>query len=187
MMRTDVEPKQDTVTLVKLRNTFAQILPLADDLADALGILLLVSCGIIIWIFIYLFHLQGLTIIWAMGLSAIALIPVLILWHFWNALESLQNIPEVAVELIEDVSEDVSQSWHAVNTGKKSALNFFGQVRKLFEIRSLIDSAGDIMKEYFNILPLINPFYLLFAVLSFASLLFFIFVTGLILVLISIF
>ena len=84
------------------------------------------------------------------------------------------------------VTEDVSQSWHAVNTGKKSALNFFGQVRKLFEIRSLLDSASDVMKEYFNIIPLINPFYLLFAVLSFASL-FFIFVTGLILALISIF
>ena len=185
-MNSEIKPEQDDASLVKSRNTFEQILPLADDLADALGVLLLVSCGIIIWIFFYLFHLQGMAIIWAMGLSAIALIPVLILWRFWNALESLQNIPEAAVELIDDVTEDVSQSWHAVNTGKKSALNFFGQVRKLFEIRSLLDSAGDIMKEYFNIIPLINPFYLLFAVLSFASL-FFIFVTGLILVLISIF
>ncbi len=185
-MTTDAEPKQSDDSSLYLRNTFEQLLPLVDDLADALGLLILISITIIAWIFVYLFHIQGIAIIWAAGLSFFALIPVLILCRFWYALESLQNIPEIAEELIDDVSEDVSQGWHAAKSGKKSALNIFGQIKKLFEIRTLINSAGEIMQDYFNISPLINPFYLFFSVLSFTSL-FFIFVTGLILAFISIF
>jgi membrane associated rhomboid family serine protease len=116
-MNSDIKPEQDDASFVKLRNTFEQLLPLADDLADALGVLLLIASGVIIWIFFYLFYLQGIAVLWALGLTAIALIPVLILWRFWNALESLQNIPDVAEELIDDVTEDVSQSWHAIKTG----------------------------------------------------------------------
>ncbi|NOR81640.1 MAG: hypothetical protein GQ529_12555, partial [Methyloprofundus sp.] len=81
-------------------------------------------------------------------------------------------------------SEDAAQSWHAVKSGKKGALNFFGQARKLFEIRTLLNSADDIVGQYFSIGPLVNPLYLFLSALSFLSL-FFLFLLGLILGILS--
>jgi len=141
-------------------------LPLADDLADGLGILLIISLCMVSWVFFYLFQLQHFSLMMSIGLCGLALIPILILGRFWFALENLKDIPKIAEALIDDVTEDAAQSWHAVKSGKKGALNFFGQAKKLFEIRSIINSADDIIAQYFSIGPLVNPFYLFFGVLS---------------------
>ena len=164
----------------KLKDEFQKILPLVDDLADGLGILLLFSTAISIWVFIYCFQVHHFSLILSLALSGLTLLPILILSRIWVALESLKDIPAVANELIEDVSEDAAQSWHAVTSGKKNALNFFGQARKLFEIRTLLNSADDIIKQYFSIGPLVNPFYLFLSAISFVGL-FFLFVLGVIL------
>lgn len=169
----------DKGTLNKLKSAFQKILPLVDDLADALGVLLLISVVMIAWIFCYLFLLKKFSIILSIGVSVISIIPVLILLRFWFALENLKEIPEVAAQIM-DVKGDVSKDWHSVKSGKKGALNFFGQAKKLFEIRSILSSAGDIMGQYFSIGPLINPFYLFLGGLSFVGL-FFVFATGVIL------
>ena len=44
--------------LNNLKQSFQRLLPLVDDLADALGVLLLISLLVIGWIFFYLFQLQ---------------------------------------------------------------------------------------------------------------------------------
>jgi hypothetical protein len=175
----------DTSTLNKLKESFQRLLPLVDDLADGLGVLLLFSLALTLWIFVYLFYLQHFSITMSLGMSGIALFPILILSRFWFALENLKDIPKIAEAVIDDVTEDAAQSWHAVKSGKKGALNFFGQAKKLFEIRSILNSADDIIEQYFSIGPLVNPFYLFFGVLSFIAL-FFLFVTGIILGVLSI-
>lgn len=167
----------ETSTLSKLKHTFQQLLPLVDDLADALGVLILISAGIIGWVFYYLFQIHHFSLAISLGVSALSLLPILVLSRFWFALESLKDIPTVAEEMIDDVTDDVAQSWHAVKSGKKGALNFFGQAKKLFEIRSILNSADDIIGQYFSIGPLVNPFYLFLGVLSLFSL-FFLFMAG---------
>ncbi len=164
-------------TIDKLKESFQRLLPLVDDLADGLGVLLLISLAITIWIFVYLFYLQHFSLTISLGGSGLALIPILILSRFWFALESLKDIPKIAEEMIDDVTEDAAQSWHAVKSGKKGALNFLGQAKKLFEIRSILNSADDIIGQYFSIGPLVNPFYLFFGVLSLLGL-FVLFLTG---------
>ena len=176
-----VEPS----TINKLKESFQRLLPLVDDLADGLGVLLLISLAITIWIFVYLFHLQHFSLMMSLGISGLAVVPILILSRFWFALESLKDIPKIAEEIIDDVTEDAAQSWHAVKSGKKSALNFFGQAKKLFEIRSILNSADDIIGQYFSIGPLVNPFYLFFGVLSLFGL-FILFITGGVLALLSV-
>ncbi len=167
----------ETSSYNKLKEAFQKILPLVDDLADGLGILLLISTATSIWVFIYCFQLQHFALMLSLAISGLTLLPILILSRIWFALENLKNIPNVAEELIDDVSEDAAQSWHAVKSGKKGALNFFGQARKLFEIRSLLNSADDIIGQYFSIGPLVNPFFLFLSALSFIGL-FFLFVLG---------
>ena len=170
----------ETSSYDKLKDSFQKILPLVDDLADGLGVVLLISTAISIWIYIYCFQLHHFSLILSLTISGLTLLPVLILSRIWVALESLKDIPIVAEEIIDDVSEDAAQSWHAVKSGKKGALNFFGQARKLFEIRSLLNSADDIIGQYFSIGPLVNPFFLFLSALSFVGL-FFLFVLGAIL------
>lgn len=171
-------------TLSKLKQSFQRLLPLVDDLADALGMLLLISLIVVIWIFVYLFYLQHFSLFISISVSGLSILPVLILSRFWFSLENLKDIPKIAEEMIDDVTGDVAQSWHAAKSGKKSALNFFGQVKKLFEIRSILNSADDIIGQYFSIGPLVNPFYLFLGVLSFIGL-FFVFLAGLVMMILS--
>jgi hypothetical protein len=167
----------DESAVSKLKKSFQRLLPLVDDLADALGVLLLISLSVAIWIFIYAFHLQKFSLIITISVSVLTLLPILILLRFWFALENLKDIPKIAEEMIDDVTDDVAQSWHAAKSGKKGALNFFGQAKKLFEIRAILNSADDIIGQYFSIGPLVNPFYLFLGVLSFIGL-FFLFMVG---------
>lgn len=172
----------DKTTLNKL---FQRLLPLVDDLADGLGVLLLISIAMTLWFFVYLFHLQQASLTFSLGVCGVALLPTLMLSRFWFALENLKDIPNIAEELIDDVTEDIAQSWHAVKSGKKGALNIWGQAKKLFEIRSILNSADDVFEQYFSIAPLINPFYYFLGILSLIAL-FFLFITGILLGIISI-
>ncbi|BCG63051.1 MAG: hypothetical protein methR_P0740 [Methyloprofundus sp.] len=174
-----------TVSYSKLTGSFQKILPLVDDLADALGVILIVALALSLWIFIYCFQLQQLSLIISLMLSGLTLLPSLVLSRIWYALESLKDIPKVAEEIIDDVTDETAQSWHATKSGKKGALNFFRQVKKLFEIRTLLNSADDIMGQYFSIGPLVNPFYLFLSALSFLGL-FFLVVTSVILALLTV-
>jgi hypothetical protein len=168
---------EEASTLSRLKQSFQLLLPLVDDLADALGLLLMISLAVIIWVFIYLFHLHHFSLSMSLGVSFLSLLPLFILSRFWFALENLKDIPKIAEEMINDVTEDVAQSWHAAKSGKKGALNFFGQAKKLFQIRSILTSADDIIGQYFSISPLVNPLYYFFGILSFIAL-FFLFITG---------
>ena len=161
---------KETSSNSKLVDAFQKILPLVDDLADGLGVLLLISIAICLWIFIYCFQLQHFSLIVCLTISGLTMLPILILSRIWFALESLKDIPKVAEELIDDVSDDAAQSWHALKSGKKGALNFWGQAKKMFEIRSILNSADDIIGQYFSIGPLVNPFYLFLSALSFVGL-----------------
>ncbi|MFW5443165.1 MAG: hypothetical protein ACKE51_02510 [Methylococcaceae bacterium] len=170
----------DASTLTKLRELFQKLLPLVDDLADGLGVLLLLSLVLTLWIFVYLFYLHHFSLLISLGFTAIVLLPILVLSRFWFALENLKDIPKIAEELIDDVTEDIAQSWHAVKSGKKGALNFVGQAKKLFEVRSILNSADDIFEHYFSVGPLVNPFYYFLGIISLIAL-FFLFIVGFIL------
>lgn len=165
-------------SLKKIHHIIQKILPLVDDVADALGLFLLLSLIVIGWIFAYLFYLNDYSLTLALSISGCALIPCLILARIWFALENLKDIPNIVGELSEDVSESATESWQAVKSGKKNTLNIIGQARKLFQIRTLLRSGNEIFSQYFSIGPLINPFYLFFGVISLISLFFLLIVGG---------
>ncbi len=175
-----------TVNESKLKEAFEKILPLVDDLADGLRLVLLISVILSLWVFIYCFQLHQLSLISSLVISGLTLIPSFILSRIWYALESLKDIPKVAEETIDDVTDEVAQSWHLARSSKKGALNFFGQAKKLFEIRTLLNSADDIIGQYFSIGPLVSPPFLFLSALSFLGL-FFLFIVAAILGLLTVF
>ena len=170
----------------RLLTMFQNLLPLVDDVADKLGGLLIISFATLAWIFYSLYYLQDFSLKTALIGCIIAALPWILLLRFWFALTSLQDIPKVAEQLIDDVSEDAGQAWHAVKSGKKGALNIVGQAKKLLQIRSLLNNADDILEQYFNIGILINPISLTFAIIALISL-FVLFVLGTILALLALF
>ncbi|HFD13131.1 MAG TPA: hypothetical protein ENJ32_11790 [Crenotrichaceae bacterium] len=169
--------QSDPSTLAKLKDIIHKILPLVDDVADALGVFLLVSLLMTGWIFTYLLYFQHISFAISLSIAGCALLPWLILLRIWFALENLKQVPENLSELVDDVSDSTSQSVRAIKSGKKGFINVVGQARKLFQIRSLLKSGREVIEQYFSIGPLINPFYLLFAVISLISL-FVVIITG---------
>lgn len=163
---------------------FAKLVPLVDSMAGKLGLLLLVSLLVLVWIFVYLVYFYKASLVWSILISGLTALPMLIILRFWMAFKSLKDMPNIAREIAEDVSDDVVNTWKAVNADKKGAFNLVGQIRNLFEVKSLISSAGDIFEQYFNISILLNPFSLILGVVSLIGLAV-VFITGLTLAIIS--
>ena len=145
---------------------FAKLVPLVDSMADKLGLLLLLSLLVVVWIFVYLVYFFEASLVWSVLISSLAALPVLIVFRFWMALNNLKELPNIAMEIVDDVSDDVVSTWKAVKSDKKGAFNLVGQIRSLFEIKSLLSSAGDIFEQYFNVTILLNPLSLILGVVS---------------------
>lgn len=169
-----------------LPDLFAKLVPLVDGMADKLGLLLIFSLLVLVWIFVYLVYFYKASLVWSLFIATVAALPALMILRFWMVLESLKDMPNIAREIVEDVTEDVANTWKAVKSDKKGALNLVGQIRDLFEIKSLLSSAGDIFEQYFNVSILLNPFSLILGVLSLIGLAI-LFFAGLSLVIISLF
>ncbi len=170
----------------RLLNLFQNLIPLVDDIAEKLGVLLFISFGILIWIFCFMYYLQNYALKTALIVTALTTLPWMLLIRIWVALTSLKDIPKIAERLMGNANEDVSQVWHGVKSGKKGALNVIDQARKLLEIRSLLSNADDILAQYFNIGILINPLSLILGILSLIAL-FLLLLIGGVLVVIALF
>ena len=174
--------KIDSSSLRKFNRLLEKVRPLVDDLADALGTFLIVCLMVIVWIFIDLYLIRQYALAISLSLTISMILPWLILVRIWFALENLKQIPEQLSELAEDISENTSTSFSAVKSGKKGLFNVLKQARTLFQIRTLLNTGSEFVEQYFSIGPLVNPFYLLFAVISLITL-FFVLVTGVVLAL----
>ncbi|MCH9696583.1 MAG: hypothetical protein K0U68_00605 [Gammaproteobacteria bacterium] len=155
-----------TASRSQLNSLLTRVLPIVDELADRLGVLLLASLVIIMWIFVYLHYLQNFSLVISASLVAICALPWLILLRIWFALENVKQLPENMKELADDVSESAGESFQTLKSGKRGFLNIIGQTRKLFQLRTLLNSGSELVGDYFSIGPLINPIYLILAVLS---------------------
>ncbi len=77
----------------KLLDLLDKLIPLVDDLADKLGVLLLALLGMLLWFAFYLLQLKG----WGVGPAAtvaiIVAIPLFVLWRLYAALRGIQALP----------------------------------------------------------------------------------------------
>lgn len=153
---------EDKNTSEQLLALLDRLIPLVDSLADKLGALLLVLIALLGWFGFYLFGLQE----WSWQTTAFTLlfvlVPLLILARLYWSLRDLQALPDI----VDEVGDDLRATWTEVRTGKRGALNVFSQAKNLYEVRGLLGSADDLIGQYVSFGVLINPFFLILAVLA---------------------
>lgn len=150
----------------KLIAQLEKLVPLVDRMADSLRRVILISVAVLAWIGAYLHLLHGFSWTTTLIVVGLAALPALVLVRFWTAFEGLKELPKFAAASIDKVTDDVAQNWHAVASGKKDALNVFGQIKNLFSVRTLLNEAGGVLSQSFSIGTLVNPFSLLLGVLA---------------------
>lgn len=145
---------------------FDKLVPLVDNVADGIRTTSLLGLLVIGWIFVWMFFLQSFSLTTSLILLAVTALPVLILFRFWWALESLKDLPEIAQEMMDDVTDEAKETWRSVRSDKKKALNFIGQAKNMWEMKSLLGELDDVFAQYINIGTLVNPFSLILGIIS---------------------
>jgi hypothetical protein len=157
----------DKDTLNKLEKLLAKLMPLVGSATKKLRFLMLMGIAVILWLFVFMFVLQEMTLGWALGISAILALPVLLLSRFYFALQDLNDLPE----MIDEIKADLTSSLQALTRTKKAtAVNAVSGAKDLWEIRSLLSNGREMLGDYVSIAVLANPLSLFLGVLSVISL-----------------
>lgn len=162
----------------RLFDLFNKLVPLIDNVADAMRTISLVGFAILVWFFVWMFYLQSFSLTSSLIFVALASLPVWILSRFWWALSSLKQLPDIADDILDDVTDEVKTQWKALNGTEKSQVNLLGQVSNLWQLRSLLGELDDIFAQSLSLGVLMNPLSLLLGVLSLLTLFLF-FIVGL--------
>ena len=157
----------DKDTLKKLEKLLAKLMPLVGSATKKLRFLILMGIAVILWLFIFMFVLQKMTLGWALGISVVLALPVLWLSRFYFALQDLNDLPE----MINEIKTDLTSSLQAPTSTKKvTAVNAVSGAKDLWEIRSLLSNGREMLGDYVSIAVLANPLSLFLGVLSVISL-----------------
>ncbi|HHL19832.1 MAG TPA: hypothetical protein ENJ33_08860 [Thiothrix sp.] len=157
----------DKDTLKKLEKLLAKLMPLVGSATKKLRFLILMGIAVILWLFIFMFVLQKMTLGWALGISVVLALPVLWLSRFYFALQDLNDLPE----MINEIKTDLTSSLQALTSTKKvTAVNAVSGAKDLWEIRSLLSNGREMLGDYVSIAVLANPLSLFLGVLSVISL-----------------
>lgn len=173
----------DKASLQKLEKLLEKLMPLVGSATKKLRFLMLMGIAVILWLFVFMFVLQEMTLGWALGISAVLALPVLLLSRFYFALQDLNDLPE----MIDEIKQDLTESLQALrNTKKANAVNAVSGAKDLWEIRSLLSNGREMLGDYVSIAVLANPLSLFLGVLSVISL-FVLTLLGIVLGLVAIF
>ena len=148
---------------------FNKLLPLIDNVSNGVRFSAFLGALISAWLFIWMFFILHWSLSVSLIFTGLVLIPTLILLRFWWVLEDIKTLPDIAAEIVEDVSSEVKSTWNEVRTDKKKALSFIGQAKNIWEMKSLLGQLDDMFGQYLNIAVLVNPFSLLLTILALLS------------------
>ncbi len=150
----------------KLFNLLNRLVPLVDNISDGVRAIALLGVIITAWLFVWAFFIQHFSLNASLILCGIVFLPSLVLLRYWWALEEVKDLPNIAENIVDDVTDEVKSTWKEVNEDKKKALSFIGQAKNIWEMKSLLGQLDDVFSQYLNIGLLINPFSLLLAIIA---------------------
>lgn len=145
---------------------FEKLLPLVDSMADKLRFALLLGVGLIVWIFVWLFFLKGVSLNSSLIVAGIAALPLLVILRFWWALEELKGLPEIVEDMVDDAKGEFQATVDGIRSGDKQKIGLLGSVKKLWSVGSLAGETRELLGSYISIGTLANPFSLFLGVLS---------------------
>lgn len=159
-------PSQPIVLDDQLLAIFDKLLPLIDNVSNGVRISALLGVLVTIWLSIWMFFILHWPLTITLIITTLVFIPSLILLRFWWALDDVKELPNIAADIVEDVTTDVQSTWNEVRTDKKKALSFIGQAKNIWEMKSLLGQLDEVFSQYLNLAVLVNPFSLFLAILS---------------------
>lgn len=170
----------------RLLDTFERLIPLVDGISDSIRFAMLLGLALAVWIFIWLFLLNEYSLKTAGIITAITVIPALVLSRFWWALEELKDLPDIVGDMLDDAKEDLHETVQNLRSGTVKKAGFLGSVKSLFSIRSILSEADDLLGSYISISALVNPLWLILGVFSLFAVIALLLI-GLVLLLIALF
>lgn len=164
---TSIPAGQDSVDLQqRLLTLFEKLLPLVDSVADKLRFVLLLGVGLLVWIFVWMFFLQGFSLTTALVITGVSLLPLLVILRFWWALEELKDLPDIIEDMLEDAQDGFHDTVQSIRSGEKQAVGLLSSVKKLWSVGALAGEARELLGAYISIGTLANPFALVLGILS---------------------
>ncbi len=151
----------------RARAALERLLPLAERLAGAIRAVSLLGLGAVSWLFVWLYFLRGSSLTTALIVSALAMLPVLVLVRFWWSLAELRELPRIMRTMRADLGEEVTGTLNSLRAGERGrTLGLIAQARRLFEVRSLLGQLDDVIGQYLSVGMLVNPLMLMLGVVS---------------------
>lgn len=149
-----------------LLDMFDRMLPIVDGMADSIRNTALLGVLLVAWVFVWLFFLRDFSLMTALVVSGVALLPLLILARFWWALEELKGLPDIVEDMVDDAKGEFHETVQGIRAGDKQKMGLIGSMKNLWSVGSLAREAKELVGSYISIGTLMNPFMLILGVFS---------------------
>ncbi len=178
-------PEQSTTYLEpekkqRLLAIFERLLPLVDNLADKLRLMLVLGLLVTVWLVVWCHFLKHYSLGITVTLGITAFLPTLVLARFWWALEELKSLPDIAGQVVGDAKTELRASVQNIRAGKAPKLGFLSAGKGLWSVGAMAVEARELVGSYISLSTLVNPFMLVLGAISFVGV-FVLFLLGIVL------
>lgn len=153
----------------RLLALFERILPLIDGIADKLRFVLILGVLMMIWIGVWLLVIKHFSMGVSVAVLGLTLLPLVILFQFWWALEELKDLPNIAGQMLGDAKNEIKESVQGIRAGNIPKLGFLSASKGLWSLGSMLRESKELLGSYVSISTLVNPFMLILGVISLGS------------------
>lgn len=153
----------------RLLALFERILPLIDGVADKLRFVLILGVLMVIWIGVWLLVIKHFSLTISLLALGLGLLPLIVLFQFWWALEELKDLPNIAGQMLGDAKNEIKESVQGIRAGNIPKLGFLSASKGLWSLGSMLRESKELLGSYVSISTLINPFMLILGVASLGS------------------
>lgn len=159
--QSNLELKQKWLTLLQ------KLIPIADSLSIKLITYAIFGTLISIWLALFCYRLNGISLIYTSIISTISFIPALILYIYYTKLQEITELTQKLhdfsnnTELSSQKFLDEIKKIKEIKSEQINTFNLIKQSKKIYELINLIKSAKDMLSQYISVGFLISPLTLL--------------------------
>jgi hypothetical protein len=163
-----LKPTQDQLQERKhaLLRLFDRMLPVIDGVSDTVRFIALLGLALVIWVFVWMVHFHGFSLLGAGLVCAVIVLPIGLLMYLWWSLEELKQLPETVANALQGAKHEVREKVLGIRAGGKQKMSIVGSAKSVFKIGSMVGEARELLGSYVRVGSLVNPLLLLLGVLS---------------------
>jgi hypothetical protein len=144
-----------------------KLIPIADSLNIKLITYAIFGALISIWLVLFCYRLNGISLVYTGIISAISFIPALILFLYYTKLQEVAELTQKLhdfsnnTELTSQKFLDEVRKIKEIKSEQINTFNLIKQGKRIYELIDLIKSAKDMLSQYISVGFLISPLTLL--------------------------